>query len=157
VWAIGESAGSPQFTHVSVDDARIVKDNMAGGARRTDDRVVPFVMFTDPPLARIGLSDGEAHRRGLPVRVAKLPMSRVLRTEATDERDGFMKAVVGAGDDRILGFTMIGSEAGEVLAAVQTAMMADLPYTKLRDAMFSHLTVAEGLGFLFGAVPAQSA
>jgi len=153
VWAIGECAGSPQFTHVSVDDFRIVRDNMAGGNRRTDDRLVPYVMFTDPPLARVGLSEGEAQRKGIPVRVAKLPMSNVLRTEATDETQGFMKVVVGANDDRILGFTMIGSEAGEAMAAVQTAMLAELPYTKLRDAVISHLTIAEGLGPLFGNVP----
>jgi pyruvate/2-oxoglutarate dehydrogenase complex dihydrolipoamide dehydrogenase (E3) component len=157
VWAIGECAGSPQFTHVSVDDFRIVRDNMAGGARRTDDRLVPYVMFTDPPLARVGLSEGEARGKGIPVRVAKLPMSSVLRTEATDEIEGFMKALVGATDDRILGFTMIGSEAGEVMAAVQTAMLGDVPYTKLRDAVIAHLTFAEGLGFLFGNVPPRAA
>jgi len=157
VWAIGESAGSPQFTHVSVDDFRIVRDNMAGGNRRTDDRLVPYVMFTDPPLARVGISEGEAQRKGIPVRVAKLPMSNVLRTEATDEKQGFMKALVSAYDDRILGFTMIGSEAGEVMAAVQTAMLAELPYPKLRDAVIAHLTIAEGLGFLFGNVPPRAA
>ncbi|NLS07394.1 FAD-dependent oxidoreductase [Rhizobium sp. P32RR-XVIII] len=157
VWAIGEAAGSPQFTHVSVDDFRIVRDNMAGGNRRTDERLVPYVMFTDPQLARVGLSEGEALRKGIPIRVAKLPMSSVLRTEATDETKGFMKAVVSAEDDRILGFTMIGSEAGEVMAAVQTAMLAELPYPKLRDAVIAHLTVAEGLGPLFGSVPARSA
>jgi pyruvate/2-oxoglutarate dehydrogenase complex dihydrolipoamide dehydrogenase (E3) component len=122
VWAIGECAGSPQFTHVSVDDFRIVRDNMAGGNRRTDDRLVPYVMFTDPPLARVGVSEGEAQRNGMPVRIGRLPMGNVLRTAATDETRGFMKVVVGANDDRILGFTMIGSEAGEVMAAMQTAM-----------------------------------
>ncbi len=129
VWAIGECAGSPQFTHISVDDFRIVADNMAGGNRRTGDRQVPYVMFTDPPLARVGLSEAEAQRQGIPVRIGKLPMSEVLRTEATDEKQGFMKAVVSASDDRILGFTMVGSEAGEVLAVIQTAMLAELPYT----------------------------
>ena len=152
-WAIGECAGSPQFTHVSVDDFRIVKTNMAGGSRRTDDRLVPYVMFTDPPLARVGLSEGEAQRKGISVRIAKLPMSNVLRTEATDESTGFMKVLVSANDDRVLGFTMIGSEAGEVMAAIQTAMLAELPYTTLRDAVFSHLTVAEGFGPLFENVP----
>lgn len=156
VWALGECAGSPQFTHVSVDDFRIVRDNMAGGNRRTDERLVPYVMFTDPPLARMGLSEGEAQRKGIPVRVARLPMSNVLRTEATDETQGFMKAVISANDDRILGFTMIGSEAGEAMAAVQTAMLAELPYTKLRDAVFAHLTIAEGLGPLFGNVPPRT-
>jgi pyruvate/2-oxoglutarate dehydrogenase complex dihydrolipoamide dehydrogenase (E3) component len=157
VWAIGECAGSPQFTHVSVDDFRIVRDNMAGGNRRTSDRLVPYVMFTDPPLARVGLSESEAQRKGIPVRVAKLPMSNVLRTEATDETQGFIKVVVGANDDRILGFTMIGSEAGEVLAAIQTAMLAELPFPKLRDAVITHLTIAEGLGPLFSNVPPRAA
>jgi pyruvate/2-oxoglutarate dehydrogenase complex dihydrolipoamide dehydrogenase (E3) component len=157
IWAIGECAGSPQFTHVSVDDYRIVRDNMAGGNRRTDDRLVPYVMFTDPPLARVGLTQGEADGKGIAVRVAKLPMSNVLRTEATDETKGFMKVVVSANDDRILGFTMIGSEAGEVMAVVQTAILAKLPYTKLRDAVIAHLTVAEGLGPLLGKVPPRAA
>jgi pyruvate/2-oxoglutarate dehydrogenase complex dihydrolipoamide dehydrogenase (E3) component len=152
VWAIGECAGSPQFTHVSVDDFRIVRDNMAGGRRSTGDRLVPYVMFTDPPLARVGLSEGEAQRCGLATRVSKLPTSNVLRTAATDETDGFMKVVVGRSDDRILGFTMIGSEAGEVMAAVQTAMLAELPYPKLRDAVITHLTMAEGLGPLLSNV-----
>jgi pyruvate/2-oxoglutarate dehydrogenase complex dihydrolipoamide dehydrogenase (E3) component len=157
IWAIGEAAGSPQFTHVSVDDYRIVRDNMAGGGRRTDDRIVPYVMFTDPPLGRVGLSETEAKRAGISYRIATLPMSNVLRTEATDETQGFMKVLVGANDDRILGFSMIGSEAGEVMAVIQTAMLADLPYTKLRDAVFAHLTIVEGFGPLFGRVPARSA
>lgn len=152
VWAIGECAGSPQFTHVSVDDFRIVRDNLAGGARSTGDRLVPYCMFTDPPLARIGLSEGEAQRQGIPARVATLPMHAVLRTEATGETQGFMKVLIG-GDDRILGFTMIGAEAGEVMAAVQTAMLAKLPYPVLRDAVIAHLTIAEGLGPLLGNVP----
>ncbi|MGO7017082.1 FAD-dependent oxidoreductase [Rhizobium leguminosarum] len=156
IWAIGECAGSPQFTHVSVDDFRIVRDNLAGGNRRTDDRQVPYVMFTDPPLARVGLSEGEAQRQGIAFRLATLPMSNVLRTEATDETQGFMKVLVAADDDRILGFTMIGSEAGEVMAVVQTAMLASLPYQKLRDAVIVHLTVAEGLGPLFANVPPRS-
>ena len=155
VWAIGECAGSPQFTHVSVDDFRIVRDNMQRGNRRTGDRLVPHVMFTDPPLAHVGLSEDEAERRGIPVRVAKLPMGRVLRTFATDETDGFMKVLIGNENDFILGFTMIGSEAGEVMATIQTAMLAGLPYTKLRDAVIAHLTVAEGLGPLFESVPAR--
>ena len=156
VWGIGECAGSPQFTHVSVDDFRIVRDNMAGGNRRTDDRLVPYVLFTDPPLAHVGISEAEARRMGIEVRVGKLQMSSVLRTEATDETEGFMKVLVGANDDHIRGFTMIGSEAGEVMAAVQTAMLAELPYTKLRDAVIAHLTFAEGLGPLLGNVPARA-
>jgi pyruvate/2-oxoglutarate dehydrogenase complex dihydrolipoamide dehydrogenase (E3) component len=153
IWAIGECAGSPQFTHASVDDFRIIRDNLAGGNRSTADRLVPYCMFTDPPLAHVGLSEAEAKRQGIAVRVAKLPMSNVLRTEATDETQGFMKALVNESDDRILGFTMIGSEAGEVLVAMQTAMLAGLPYSKLRDAVITHLTFAEGLGPLLANVP----
>jgi pyruvate/2-oxoglutarate dehydrogenase complex dihydrolipoamide dehydrogenase (E3) component len=130
---------------------------MAGGNRTTGDRLVPYVMFTDPPLARVGLSEGEARRQGIPARVGKLPMSNVLRTEATDETEGFMKVLVGADDDTILGFTMIGSEAGEVMAAIQAAMLGALPYTKLRDAVITHLTMAEGFGPLFSNVPPRSA
>jgi pyruvate/2-oxoglutarate dehydrogenase complex dihydrolipoamide dehydrogenase (E3) component len=155
VWAIGECAGSPQFTHVSVDDFRIIRDNLAGGSRGTRDRLVPYCMFTDPPLARVGLSESEAQARGMAVRVARLPMRAVLRTEATDEKQGFMKALVDA-DDFIVGFTMVGSEAGEVMAAVQTAMLAKLPYPRLRDAVISHLTMAEGLGPLFSNIPSLS-
>ncbi|BCG02064.1 mercuric reductase (plasmid) [Paraburkholderia sp. PGU19] len=157
VWAIGEVAGSPQFTHVSVDDFRIVRDNMAGGNRKTSDRLVPYTLFTDPPLARVGLNESDALRHGIATRVATLPMSHVLRTEATDETQGFMKVLVGANDDRILGFTMIGPEAGEVMASMQTAMLAELPYQKLRDAVISHLTFAEGLGPLLSNVPARAA
>ena len=157
VWAIGECAGSPQFTHVSVDDFRIVRDNMAGGNRSTDDRIIPHVMFTDPPLARVGLSEAEARRRDIAARVATLPTRHVLRTEATDETRGFLKVLVSADDDSILGFTMIGSEAGEVMAAVQTAMLAGLSYMRLRDAVIAHLTMAEGLGPLLAGVPARTA
>jgi pyruvate/2-oxoglutarate dehydrogenase complex dihydrolipoamide dehydrogenase (E3) component len=155
VWAIGECAGSAQFTHVSVDDFRIVRDNMTGAACRTTDRLTPHVVFTDPPIARVGLSEGEAQAQGVKFRSAMLPMRNVLRTEATDETDGFMKVLVAAADDRILGFTMIGSEAGEVMMAVQTAMLGHVPFTVLRDAVIAHLTVAEGLGALFARVPAR--
>jgi pyruvate/2-oxoglutarate dehydrogenase complex dihydrolipoamide dehydrogenase (E3) component len=157
VWAMGDCAGSPQFTHVAGDDFRIVRDNLAGGSRSTRDRLVPYCMFTDPQLAHVGLSERDAQRDGIPVRVAKLPMSSVLRTEATDETQGFMKAIVGRDDDRILGFTMIGAEAGEVMAAVQTAILAKLPYQILRDAILAHPTMAEGLGSLLENVPPRSA
>jgi pyruvate/2-oxoglutarate dehydrogenase complex dihydrolipoamide dehydrogenase (E3) component len=153
VWAIGECAGSPQFTHVSVDDFTIVRDNLAGGNRSTRDRLVPYCMFTDPELARVGLSEGEAQRLGIPVRIAKLPVSAVLRTLTTGESKGFMKALVDESDDRILGFTMIGAEADGLLAAMQMAILAKLPYPMVRDAIFAHPTMAEGLGALFANVP----
>jgi pyruvate/2-oxoglutarate dehydrogenase complex dihydrolipoamide dehydrogenase (E3) component len=153
VWALGECAGSPMFTHISEDDFRIVRDNLAGGKRSTRDRFIPYCMFTDPPLAHVGLSEREAERQGVKTRVAKLPTNAVLRAQATGLTQGFMKALVGESDDRILGFTMIGAEAGEVMAVVHTAMMAGLPYTKLRDADFAHPTMAEGLNFLFSTTP----
>ena len=156
VWAIGECAGSPQFTHVSIDDFRVIRDNLAGGQRSTRDRLVPYCMFTEPPLAHVGLSEDEAQRQGIDTRVARLPMNAVRRTATTGETQGFMKVLVGGSDDRILGFTMIGAEAGEVMATVQTAMLANLPYPKLRDAILAHPTMAEGLGSLFENVPPRS-
>jgi pyruvate/2-oxoglutarate dehydrogenase complex dihydrolipoamide dehydrogenase (E3) component len=156
VWAIGECAGSPQFTHVSVHDFQIIRDNLAGGNRSTRDRVVPYCMFTDPPLAHVGLSERDAERQRIITRVARLPTSAVLRAQATGEKQGLMKAIIGAHDDRILGFTMIGAEAGEVVAAVQTAMLADLPYSRLRDAILTHPTMAEGLGLLLSNVPPRA-
>jgi len=153
VWAIGECAGSPQFTHVSFDDFRVIRDNLAGGRRSTRGRVIPYCMFTDPPLARVGLSEREARAQNIPVRVAKLPMTGVLRTWTTGEMKGFMKAVVSTEEDRILGFGMVGADAGEVVAVVQTAMLAGLPYDGLRDAIFAHPTIAEGLNPLFSNVP----
>ncbi|HEY4144093.1 FAD-dependent oxidoreductase [Pinirhizobacter sp.] len=155
IWAIGEVAGSPQFTHVSVDDFRIVRDNMAGGNRSKTGRLIPYTVFTDPPLAHVGLSEREAQLQGIAVRVARLPMSNVLRTEATDETQGFMKVLVGAKDDRILGFTMIGSEAGDVMAAMQMAILAEIPYQTLRDAVITHLTFAEGFGPLLSNLPTR--
>jgi pyruvate/2-oxoglutarate dehydrogenase complex dihydrolipoamide dehydrogenase (E3) component len=153
VWAIGECAGTPHFTHASVDDFRIIRDNLAGGARTTRDRLVPYCLFTDPPLARVGLTEREARKRGIAVRVARLPMANVLRTHTTGESRGFMKAIVEAEGSRILGFAMLGTDAGEVLAAVQTAMLGRLPYTLLREAIITHPTMAEGLNELFAAVP----
>jgi pyruvate/2-oxoglutarate dehydrogenase complex dihydrolipoamide dehydrogenase (E3) component len=153
VWAIGDCAGSPQFTHVSFDDFRIIRDNLAGGRRSRNERLIPYCLYTDPPLARVGLSEVEAERRNIAVRVAKLPIVSVLRSRTTSETRGFMKALVEAEGDRIVGFAMIGAEAGEVMAAVQTAMLAGMPYTGLRDAIIAHPTMAEGLGALFSRMP----
>ena len=148
VWVIGECAGSPQFTHVSLDDFRVIRDNLAGGNRGTRDRLVPYCLFTDPPLARVGLSEREARQRGIALRVARLAMSAVLRTRTTGETAGFMKVLVEVAGDRILGFAMVGPEAGEVMAAVQTAILGGLPYTVFRDAILAHPTMAEGLNAL---------
>jgi pyruvate/2-oxoglutarate dehydrogenase complex dihydrolipoamide dehydrogenase (E3) component len=156
VWAMGECAGSPQFTHVSENDFAIVRDNLAGGNRTTRDRLIPFCLFTDPELARVGLNETEARRRGVAVRVAKLPMGHVFRAMTTGETRGFMKALLDAKSDRILGFTIFGLDAGDVMAVVQTAMLAGMPYTGLRDAIIAHPTTAEGLRALFSEVPRLS-
>ncbi len=156
IWALGECAGSPQFTHISEDDFRIVQTNLHGGSRNTRDRLTPFCLFTDPEIARVGLNEREAAAAGCPYRVAKLPMQAVLRARTLSETRGFMKALISYDNDEILGFTAIGPQAGEILAVVQTAMMGKLPYTVLRDAVFTHPTMAEGLGPLFGGVPARN-
>jgi pyruvate/2-oxoglutarate dehydrogenase complex dihydrolipoamide dehydrogenase (E3) component len=159
VWAVGDCAGSPQFTHAAFDDFRIVRDNLRGGARTTRDRLVPFCMFTDPEFGRVGMNEAEAQRAGIPYRVARLPMSSVLRTRTLSETRGFLKALVDAHSDRMLGFSAFGSQAGELIAVVQTAMLAGAPYTALRDAILTHPTMAEGLTVLFAnepsVVPAQ--
>jgi pyruvate/2-oxoglutarate dehydrogenase complex dihydrolipoamide dehydrogenase (E3) component len=153
VWAVGDCAGSPHFTHIAFDDYRIVTSNLVGGQRVTTGRQVPFCMFTDPELARIGLSELEAKERGIAYRLTKIPIVAVLRTRTVSETRGFLKALVDAESDRILGFTALGMEAGEIIATVQVAMSAGLPYTALRDTIFTHPTMLEGLIPLFAAVP----
>ena len=157
VWALGECAGSAQFTHVAFDDFRIVRDNLAGGARTARGRLIPYCVFTDPEFARVGLDEAEAQRQGIEARVVKLPMAAVLRARTLGETRGFMKVLIDAASDRIIGFTMLGSEASEVVAVVQTAMLAGLPYTGLRDAIFTHPTMAEGLNVLLTNVPSLKA
>jgi pyruvate/2-oxoglutarate dehydrogenase complex dihydrolipoamide dehydrogenase (E3) component len=155
VWAIGESAGSPQFTHASLDDFRIIRDNLAGGRRSTRDRLMPSCLFTDPQVAQVGLSENEAKHRGIAYQLVRSPMGAVLRTRTISETQGFMKALISPDDHRILGFTMVGAEAGEVMAVVQMVIQSRAPYTLLRDAVLAHPTMAEGLNVLFSA-PLQS-
>jgi pyruvate/2-oxoglutarate dehydrogenase complex dihydrolipoamide dehydrogenase (E3) component len=153
VWAIGEVAGSPQFTHISIDDFRVVHSNLTGGNRVTTGRQVPYCLFTDPELARIGLSETEATAQGIAYRLFKVPMETNLRAHTLSETRGFVKALVEADNDRILGFTAFGVGAGETLTAVQVAMIAGLPYTALRDAVLTHPTLVEGLTSLFSSAP----
>src|SRR6476646_6963000 len=153
VWAIGEVAGSPQFTHVSIDDFRVVHSNLTGGNRVTTGRLVPFCLFTDPEFARVGLSENEARARGVLYRVFKIPMAAVMRASTLSETRGFLKALVEPDGDRILGFTGFGIGVGEVLSAVQIVMLAGQPYTALRDAMLAHPTLVEGLIPLFSSAP----
>jgi pyruvate/2-oxoglutarate dehydrogenase complex dihydrolipoamide dehydrogenase (E3) component len=145
IWAMGDCAGSPQFTHVAFDDFRIVYDNLNGGKGSTKNRLVPFCMYTDPEVVRVGRNESEARRDGVEYRLAKMPMAEVLRTVTVSEPRGFLKMLIGTSSDEILGFTAFGFEASELLAAVQTAMIGRLPYTLLRDAIFTHPTVSEGL------------
>ena len=155
VWAVGDCAGSPQFTHVAFDDFRIVRDNLLnGGDRSTRDRLVPYVMFTDPELARVGLSESEATSRGIEYRLVKMQMAAVLRTKTISEPRGFIKMLLDTKSDRILGISVFGAEASEMMATVQTAMLGQLPFTVLRDALFTHPTTAEGLTVLLADTPA---
>ena len=157
VWAMGDCAGSPQFTHVAYHDFRVVRDNLKGGNRTTKDRIVPFCMFTDPELARVGRNETEAKHDKIEYRVAKLPMANVLRTHTIAEPRGFMKMLIGKDSDEIVGFTAFGIEASELMAAVQAAMVGRLPYTVLRDAIFAHPTMSEGLVYLLGQVESLKA
>ena len=157
VWALGECAGSPYFTHVSENDFNIVHANLKGGNHSTRDRLIPYCLFIDPPLARVGINESEAWANNISYRVASLPMEAVFRAQTLSETRGFMKAIIDAHTDRILGFTAFGPEAGELMANVQVAMLGGVPYTLLRDAVFTHPTMSEGLGMLFARVPKQRA
>jgi len=155
VWAVGDVTGGPQFTHIGHDDFRVVSENILGGNRVTTGRQVPFCLFTDPELARVGLSETEAKQQGMAYRLFKLPMAGVLRTHTLSETQGFMKALVEKDGDRILGFTALGVNAGEIMSAVQIAMIGGLPFTSLRDAILAHPTLMEGLGSLFASTPSN--
>jgi pyruvate/2-oxoglutarate dehydrogenase complex dihydrolipoamide dehydrogenase (E3) component len=152
VWATGECAGSPHFTHAGEDDSRVVLDNLAGGSRTTNGRLIPYCLFTDPELAHVGMTESEARVREVPYRVARMPMSRVFRALTLSQTRGFLKALIGA-DDCLLGFTAFGAEASELMAVAQTAMLGGMPYTALRDAIWTHPTAAEGLLSLFADPP----
>jgi pyruvate/2-oxoglutarate dehydrogenase complex dihydrolipoamide dehydrogenase (E3) component len=154
VWALGDCAGSPLFTHISFDDFRIVRDNLGGGRRTTTGRQVPSCLFTDPELAHVGLDESQAKQQGIAYRLAKIPMAAVLRTRAMSETRGFLKVLVAATDDQILGFTGFGEGAGEIMATVQLAIRAGIPYTVLRDMTITHPTLAEGIVALLSKVPA---
>ncbi len=153
VWAMGECAGSPYFTHVSEDDFSIIHKNLNGGHRTTKDRLVPYCVFIDPELARVGLNESQARERGIAYRVASVPVDSGWRPWTLSERRGFMKTLIDPHSDRILGFMGFGPEAGELMGTVQLAILAGLPYTILRDTMFAHPTMTEGLKALFMAVP----
>jgi pyruvate/2-oxoglutarate dehydrogenase complex dihydrolipoamide dehydrogenase (E3) component len=150
VYAIGDVKGGPQFTHIAYDDYRILKANLLDGGQRTvRDRMVPFTVFLDPQLGRVGMTESEAQKSGRRIRVARMPMTSVARALEIDETRGLMKAIVDAETEEILGATVLGYEGGEVMAVFQMAMMGHLKYGVLRDAVFAHPTLAESLNNLF--------
>lgn len=153
IYALGDVNGGPAFTHISYDDYRIVRANLLeGGNASTKDRVLPYVVYTDPELGRVGLSEEQARAQGRDVRVAKVAMDRVSRAFEMGETRGFIKAVVDAGTKRILGAAVLGVHGGELMAAIQVAMLGGLPYTALQNAIFAHPTLAEALNNLFGSL-----
>jgi pyruvate/2-oxoglutarate dehydrogenase complex dihydrolipoamide dehydrogenase (E3) component len=153
VFALGDIKGGPAFTHISYDDFRIIRSNLLEKKPASiKDRMVPYTLFTDPQLGRVGLTETEARAQGRKIRVAKMPMSSVARALEVDEARGFMKAVVDAETKQILGAAVLGLEGGEVMSAIEIAMMGKLPYTALRDGIFAHPTLAESLNNLFSAM-----
>jgi len=150
IWALGDINGGPQYTHVSLDDYRLVKANLIdGGNRSTRGRLVPSCLFIDPELAQVGLTETEAQQQGYTIRVAKLDASAVPRAKTLGQTDGLLKAIVDTETGRILGCSILCHEAGEVISTVQMVMQAQMPYTVLRDGVLTHPTMTEGLNMLF--------
>jgi pyruvate/2-oxoglutarate dehydrogenase complex dihydrolipoamide dehydrogenase (E3) component len=155
VYALGDVKGGPAFTHISYDDFRIIRTNLLqGGHATTEGRLVPYTVFMDPQLGRIGLSERDARKLGRPYRVARMPMSHVARALEMDEARGLMKALVDPDTGRILGAAVLGIEGGELMAMLQLAMMGNVPYDTIRDAVFAHPTLAESLNNLFSSLEA---
>ena len=155
-WAIGEVAGTPMFTHASFDDYRVLKSQLAGGNITTSERVIPYALFIEPELGRIGLNETEAKARGIEVRVSKIPLASIPRARTNGATKGFMKVLVDTHSDQILGFSMLGTNAGDVVTAVQLAMLGKLPYTVVRDAIIAHPLMSEGLNILLAKVPPRA-
>jgi pyruvate/2-oxoglutarate dehydrogenase complex dihydrolipoamide dehydrogenase (E3) component len=147
---LGDVKGGPAFTHIAYDDYRVVRNNLLrGGHSSTKERLVPYTVYIDPQLGRIGLTEQEARAQGRAIRVAKIPMAWVARAMETDESRGFIKAVVDAESQQILGAAVLAVEGGEIMSMLQIAMMGKLPYTTLEDGIFAHPTLAERLNTLF--------
>ena len=150
VYAIGDVKGGAAFTHISYDDFRVLRTNLLDGGNATiSGRQVPYTVFIDPQLGRVGLSEKQAKEKGIRYRVAKMPMSYVARAIEMNETRGLMKVLVEQNSDKILGCAILGIDGGEIMAILQVAMMGDIPYTKLRDGIFAHPTLAESMNNLF--------
>jgi pyruvate/2-oxoglutarate dehydrogenase complex dihydrolipoamide dehydrogenase (E3) component len=148
---MGDINGGPAFTHISYDDFRIIRSNVIEkGSATSDGRQVPYTVFIDPQLGRVGMTEVEARSQGKKIRVAKMAMTSVARAQEVDEARGFMKAVIDAETNQILGVAVLGIEGGEIMSQLQVAMMGKVPYTVLREAVFAHPTLAESLNNLFG-------
>ena len=156
IYALGDVKGGPAFTHLTYDDFRILRTNLLDhGSASTRDRVVPHTIFIDPQFGRVGMSENEARKQGRNIRVAKLPMNAVIRAIETGETRGLMKAIVEADTQQILGCPILGLEGGEIMTIIQVAMIGRLPYTALKEAIFTHPTLAEGLNTLFMTLESQ--
>ncbi len=150
IYALGDVKGGPAFTHISYDDWRIIRTNLLEGGNATiSGRLIPYTVFVDPQLGRVGLTETEARADGHSIRVAKMPMSRVARALEVDETRGFMKAVVDTDTGQILGYACLGIEGGELMNMVEIAMLGKVPYTVLKEAIFAHPTLGESLNNLF--------
>ena len=155
IYALGDIKGGPAFTHISYDDWRVIRTNLIEGGNATvAGRLVPYTVFIDPQLGRVGLTETEARAQGRAVRVARLDMSHVARALEVDESRGFMKAVVDANDGQILGYACLGIEGGELMNMVEIAMLGKVPYTVLKEAIFAHPTLGEAFNNLFAAMDA---
>ena len=153
VYAMGDVKGGPAFTHISYDDYRIIKSNLLeNGNRTTDDRLVPYVVFIDPQLGRVGLSETEARKKGFKIKIAKIPMSYIARAIEVKETRGMMKLIVDADKEQILGCAILGIEGGELMAILQMAMIGKIPFAKIQDGIFAHPTLAESLNNLFKSI-----
>ncbi len=150
IYATGDVTGGPAFTHISFDDYRILRDNLLhGGQRTTSDRLVPYVVYTDPQLGRVGLTERDARQHGKKIKVGQLPMTSVARAKEIGEARGLMKVIVDGENNEILGAAVLGSEGGEIMSMLQIAMMGHLKYPALVDAVLAHPTYAESLNNLF--------
>jgi pyruvate/2-oxoglutarate dehydrogenase complex dihydrolipoamide dehydrogenase (E3) component len=153
IYALGDVKGGPAFTHISYDDFRVMRDNLLGeGNASIEGRLVPYTVFMDPQLGRVGLSEKEARAQGIDFKVARMPMSYVARALETDETRGLMKALVDPGSGRILGAAILGIQGGEIMAMIEIAMLGDLPYTVLKEAIFTHPSLSESLNTLFSSL-----
>lgn len=153
IYAMGDVAGSPPFTHMAYDDFRILRTNLLQGGNRTPgDRLLVYTVFIDPQLGRVGITETEAREQGRTIKVAQMPMSHVARALEVDESRGMVKAIIDSDTDQILGAAVLALEGGEIMAMVEIAMMGQLPYTALRDGIFAHPTLAELFNNLFASL-----